>query len=64
MYKRQSVSRVHARLDVKGGQCFITDMRSTNGTFVNGSRVSPNQEVALKSGDVIRISDEEFEFKA
>lgn len=39
-------------------------MRSTNGTFVNGSRVSPNQEVALKSGDVIRISDEEFEFKA
>ena len=59
-----SVSRVHARLDVKGGQCFITDMRSTNGTFVNGSRVSPNQEVALKSGDVIRISDEEFEFPA
>ena len=59
-----SISRNHAKVFVKNGQCYITDMRSTNGTFVNGSRVSPNQEVALKSGDVIRLSDEEFEFRA
>lgn len=59
-----SISRNHAKIVVKNGQCFVTDMRSTNGTFVNGSRVAPNQEVAVKSGDIIRLSDEEFEFRS
>ena len=59
-----SISRNHAKFIVKNGQCFVTDMRSTNGTFVNGSRVAPNQEVPVKSGDIIKLSDEEFEFKA
>lgn len=58
-----SISRNHARITVKGGQCFITDMRSTNGTFVNGARIAPNQEAPIKSGDIIRLSDEEFEFR-
>ena len=56
-----SVSRAHARIKVRGGQCFIADLGSTNATFVNGSRLTPNQEVAVKKGDKIKISDEEFE---
>ena len=59
-----SISRTHARFIVKGTDCFISDMRSTNGTFVNNKRISPNEEVKLRSGDIIRISDEEFEFRA
>ena len=59
-----SISRNHAKFIVRNGQCFVTDMRSTNGTFVNGTRVAPNQEVPLKAGDIIKLSDEEFEFKA
>ena len=58
-----SISRTHARLTVKGSQCFISDMRSTNGTFVNNARIAPNQETPLKSGDIVRLSDEEFEFR-
>lgn len=56
-----SVSRVHAKLRVRGGVCYIADLGSTNCTYVNGTKLSPNQEVALKKGDKIKISDEEFE---
>ena len=59
-----SVSRSHAKFLVRGSDCFITDMRSTNGTYVNNKRISPNEEMKLKNGDIIRISDEEFEFRA
>lgn len=57
-----SVSRCHAKLVRKGAQYFITDMNSTNYTFVNGVKVMPGQEVALSDRDVIRIADEDFEF--
>lgn len=56
-----SVSRVHAKLKVRGGVCYISDLGSTNCTFVNGVKLSPNQEIALKKGDKVKISDEEFE---
>lgn len=56
-----SVSRVHAKLKVRGGVCYIADLGSTNCTYVNGTKLDPNQEVALKKGDKITISDEDFE---
>lgn len=36
-----SVSRCHARIIRKGAQYFVTDMNSTNYTFVNGVKVMP-----------------------
>jgi len=35
----QRVSARHARLDVSPTGCWVTDLGSTNGTFVNGDRV-------------------------
>lgn len=57
-----SVSRAHAKIRVRAGRCYISDLGSTNCTFVNGTKLSPNQEVILSKGDKIKISDEEFEF--
>ena len=57
-----SVSRQHAKIRVRSGRCYIADLGSTNCTFVNGVKLSPNQEVILSKGDKIKISDEEFEF--
>lgn len=57
-----SISRAHCKIKVRGGRCYITDLNSTNCTYVNGTRVSPNQEVVLSKGDTIKVSDEEFEF--
>jgi pSer/pThr/pTyr-binding forkhead associated (FHA) protein len=36
----QGVSRAHAEIFRMGDLCFIRDLGSTNGTFVNGVRVS------------------------
>lgn len=59
-----SISRSHVTLTVKNGTTYLTDMNAANGTFLNGVKVLPNQETALKSGDKIKLADEEFEFHA
>jgi pSer/pThr/pTyr-binding forkhead associated (FHA) protein len=46
------VSRRHARITSYGGDIFIEDMGSTNGTFVNGEKIS---KVRLKEGDRILV---------
>lgn len=57
-----AVSRCHAQIVRKGSNYFITDMNSTNFTFVNGVKAAPNQEVILTNHAKVRIADEEFEF--
>src|SRR5688500_130569 len=42
-----SVSRLHAELRLEaGGRWMVKDMSSTNGTFVEGERVTADREVA------------------
>jgi pSer/pThr/pTyr-binding forkhead associated (FHA) protein len=45
----QTVSRQHAALRQDGGAWFLRDLRSTNGTLVNGMRVL--DEVQVRPGD-------------
>jgi FHA domain-containing protein len=52
--KDSRVSRRHARLQARGGVLVLTDLGSTNGTRVNGSRVS---EVVLGVGDRIQVGE-------
>jgi pSer/pThr/pTyr-binding forkhead associated (FHA) protein len=46
------VSRKHAKITTKGGKIVIQDLRSRNGTFVNGRKVTTAE---LKKGDEIVI---------
>ncbi len=55
------ISRRHARLDFDGAQVVLTDLGSTNGTMVNGQRVSA---VALNPGDVIQLGTTTLTFRA
>ena len=59
----QDVSRKHARLTLTDEGVFsLEDLDSTNGTFVNGERIT--QPVDLKRSDVIRLGSEvEFELE-
>lgn len=54
MIASEIVSRRHGHFTVKEGHCYITDDNSTNGTYVNGKRVS---QVELRDGDSIRIDN-------
>lgn len=50
-----TVSRMHARLEEKDGQVFISDLNSTNGTVRNGDMLSIHEEVAMEPGDQIML---------
>jgi len=54
------ISRRHARLDYDGSQVVLTDLGSTNGTMVNGQRVSA---VALNPGDMIQLGTTTLTFR-
>jgi phage tail-like protein len=49
------VSRYHARIICTPTDCTITDLESTNGTFLNQVRLQPNTPMPLRSGDKLRI---------
>lgn len=55
-----NVSRVQASIDYAQGSYFITDLGSTNGTFVNGVKISKKK---LSEGDLIRMGTTILEFK-
>ena len=54
------VSGNHARIDKNGDTWTITDIGSTNGTFLNGTQLQPNVPKVIQIGDTIRFSTVEF----
>ncbi|MEW5957771.1 MAG: FHA domain-containing serine/threonine-protein kinase [Chloroflexota bacterium] len=48
------VSRQHARLVYADAQWSVEDLDSTNGTFVNETRLSPHQPKPVHHGDILR----------
>lgn len=55
-----NVSRRHCDLRVSDDMVVLRDLRSTNGTFVNGERIE--EEVELNEGDIVVIGSLQFEF--
>ncbi|HUP48506.1 MAG TPA: adenylate/guanylate cyclase domain-containing protein [Thermoanaerobaculia bacterium] len=56
-----SVSRTHARLEPRGEQWWVVDLRSTNGVKVNGTLVA---EARIGAGDKVHIGSVQIELKA
>ncbi|MCP4196667.1 MAG: GGDEF domain-containing protein [Proteobacteria bacterium] len=54
-----SVSRRHARLTVEAGQRLITDLQSTNGSYVNNKPILTH---FLQNGDQVKIGDTIFKY--
>jgi hypothetical protein len=54
------VSRNHAQLRYRMRRFWVTDLNSTNGTFVNGERIS---EADLRNGDVLSLGGLEVTFR-
>ena len=57
-----TVSSTHASLLRKGDAWFVVDLRSMNGTFVDGSRVSGEREI--HAGSRVRVGAVELVFRA
>ena len=52
-----SVSSHHCEVHLRGAEILIRDLNSTNGTFINGEKIS---EAVLKSGQVLRFGQVEL----
>src|SRR5438067_8698614 len=50
-----NVSKYHSRIVIKDGKFIIVDMKSTNGTYVNGKKIAAPQVV--RPSDKIYIGD-------
>ncbi|EYF03176.1 ATPase, T2SS/T4P/T4SS family [Chondromyces apiculatus] len=55
MLPKGNVSKRHARLLYRDGRFIITDLKSTNGTYVNGRKIA--QATIVREGDKIYIGD-------
>ena len=58
-----AISRSHANIVVKGNDYFIVDTNSKNHTYVNGRMIQSNVETPLTHGSMVKLANEEFEFK-
>jgi pSer/pThr/pTyr-binding forkhead associated (FHA) protein len=57
-----TISGRHASLRAKEGKFFLTDLDSTNGTYLNQERNSISRE-EIKDNDLIRLGEVTLKFK-
>ncbi len=56
-----AISRKHAQIEQRDGQCFIKDLGSLNGTFLNGRRLG-DEASPLNEGDEVTIGRSKIRF--
>ncbi len=55
-----TVSRVHAKIEYYEGDVWVTDMGSSNGTFINSVRIKQGNPVKIQTGTMLRFSSREY----
>lgn len=51
----RGVSRIHAQMHIEDGAIHITDLGSTNGTYVNSTKLEPDTPTAVRKGDELLL---------
>jgi predicted RNA-binding Zn-ribbon protein involved in translation (DUF1610 family) len=54
------ISSNHAKLTFENNQWFITDLKSTNKTYVGSTQAQPGVPIAIKNNDVIQLANVKF----
>lgn len=57
-----AISRNHARISKIGDKYYMTDLDSTNGTFINGIRMNKSETKELNNGEEVMIGRIKFRF--
>ena len=56
VYNVADVSRMHAQIVYDGNRVYMQDCNSTNGTYINGVKISSGQLIEIKAEDEISFS--------
>ena len=59
----QAVSRLHGRIRIEGNDCYLRDLNSRNGTWINGVTLEGDREEKLEEGDEVRFADLIYRFR-
>lgn len=59
----ESVSSRHCRITVNGNRVTVTDLNSTNGTYMNEQRLVPMQPMPVNDGTVIYLGNKNCGFR-
>jgi hypothetical protein len=51
----KGVSRIHAAIERRDNLLTLIDLESSNGTYLNGYRLPPNEPFALREGDEVHL---------
>ena len=51
----RGVSRIHAQIHMENDYLYVTDMDSTNGTYVDGIKLQPHEPHQLRQGSNITL---------
>ena len=54
------ISSNHAKVTQSNGEWFLTDLNSTNKTFINGTKIEANIPSKLKQNDVVILANVSF----
>lgn len=55
-----SVSKQHATITHVENQYYITDNKSSNGTYLNGTKLYPNKKYEINNNDKVVFADQEY----
>ena len=58
-----AISRCHAIFYRVDDTCYIEDLNSTNGTFVDDQQITSNCKTMVRVGSRVKLGDEEFELR-
>lgn len=58
----QGISRKHASVSKEGDKVRLTDLNSSNGTFINDKKVKPGDSIFLAKEDMVKLGNTIFKF--
>lgn len=58
--KARGISRLHGKISKEEGTYYLTDLNSTNGTFLNGGRLEVNEKARIRQGDIVGFADVKY----